>query len=284
MVDNLCLFSQNTNPICLPTKLYQSLREKIMKKYNLNEMPSLMELKRMLNVTEQIKLNDRIKEFLNSCGVDLSNFKIIEEYRAQVPNISDKGLSGTNILKIFEFLKKYYPFFHYRGPCLLDYADSWLYNYSDFEKFPLFESKNKTFDIYYMLMLTIKSTTNRPGHWIGFCVVENAIIYYDSLNKEILPEFQNLIQLIILDLKCKHENVLTWRNKKQVQFSGKHCGVFQIHFLTTVLELYSKEILFLNYGNNKTLNTDALSFYLQDDLTQNVIEKTISSYFFVDKY
>lgn len=281
--DNLCLFSTNVNPICLPTKAYEILREKVMKKYNLKEMPSLQELKKLLNVTEQIKINDRIKEFLDSNGIDLSNIKIVEEYRAQVPNIFNNGLSGYNIIKIFEFLKKYYPFYHYRGPCLLDYIDSWMHNYSDFSQFPLFQNKQIKYNIYYMLLLTIKSSEKRPGHWVGICVIENAILYYDSLNKEILPEFENLIQLIILELKSIYSNVLTWRNKKQVQYSGKHCGVFQIHFLTTILELYSRNSIFKMYGDKKTLNIDELNFYLQDDLTQNIIEKTISSFFYIYK-
>ena len=81
------------------------------------------------------------------------------------------------------------------------------------------------------------------------------------------------------------ESDLSWRNNKQVQTSGKHCGVFQIHFITTILELYKQKKLFNVSGNilqTKSINNELLSHYLQDDLSQSVIEKTISNYFYVN--
>ena len=92
-----------------------------------------------------------------------------------------------------------------------------------------------------------------------------------------------LINLIIVELKSKYDNVITWRNKEQIQFDGKHCGVFQIHFVTVILELYASGRLFNCYGDNiVSLNENELEYYLQNGLTQEIIEDTVSSYFYIN--
>jgi hypothetical protein len=277
MNETNCIFDTNKNPICLPTKVYEKLRIKVMNKFNLKNLPSLNEIKDLLLIDSNIQLENRIKEFLDE--------KVDEEFRVKVPNIYYHGLSGYNLIKIFDKLQKYYDYFHYRGPCLLDYNKSWMYDYSDFVKYPINYNNNKIYNIYYLLLLTIKSTDFKPGHWIGICIVENAIFYYDSLNGNIRPEFKNLLDLISIELKLQYPNILSWRNNKQVQTSGKHCGVFQIHFITTILELYKQKKLFNVSGNilkTKSINNELLSHYLQDDLSQSVIEKTIANYFYVN--
>lgn len=283
--DSICFFSSNDNPICMPSKAFEILREKIMKKYRLSNVPSMSEIQELLGSNiPRIKLHDRVRNFLSDEGVDISSINIVDEFRVQVPDIQYNGLSGLNVTKIYNILKKYYPFFHYRGPCLLDYEDSLMYNYSDFSRYPLFYSNNYKYDIYNLLMLTVKLNSKKPGHWVSACVVHNAVLYFDSLNDPIAPEFKQLLGRIILELKSKHDKVITWRNKKQVQFSGKYCGVFQIHFVTTVLELYSRGLLFNCYGSNLvTLNESVLEYYLENELTQDIIENTISTYFYINK-
>lgn len=287
--NSICLFENNENPICLSSDAYNSLREKLKQKYKLDELPTMEELRELLGVTNRIRLQDRIRDFLAIEGVDMNNMKIVPEYRAQVPNIYNNGLSGKNVLRIYNFLSKYYPFFHYRGPCLLDYRESDYPadNYSNFKRYPLFSRDNTPsspqYDVYALLLLTIKSSVNRPGHWVSVCVVRNALLYYDSLNEKIEPEFEQLLYNIILELKIKYDKILTWRNKKQVQYTGKYCGVFQIHFVTTILELYKNNQLFNCHANCAvSLNEKLLNYYLQDNITQDVVENTISSYFYIN--
>jgi len=275
MNNNNSLFESNDNIICITSKIYEKIRIKLMDKFKLKNLPSLNEIKELLSINQNVQLEDKIKEFL---------FNETREFQIKVPNIFFHGLSGNNLIKIFDKLTNYYNF-HYRGPCLLDYKDSWLYNYSDFIKYPINYNNNKIYDVYYLLLLTIKSTDYKPGHWIGICVVENAIFYYDSLNGDIRPEFKNLLDLFLIQLKLQYNNILSWRNNKQIQISGKHCGVFQIHFITTILVLYKQKRLFNISGDiikTKTINNDLLCHYLQDNLTQNDIEKKISNYFYIN--
>lgn len=271
MHDNICLFGETGNPLCIPTKMYMRLRETVMRKYGLRHVPSLDDVKKILGINTNIKLEDRVRMFLND--------EITDNFRVKVPDIKMHGLSGYNMLKVFDKLREYYEFFHYRGPCLLDYKENKYYDYSDFLRYPLFECNNCDFKVYYILLLTVKLSAKKVGHWIGLCVVNNSILYYDSLNKEIFPEFKSLIDCIYIELKMSHPSVLSWRNTKRVQQTGKHCGVFQIHFLMTVLDLFSKNNLFK--ADNK-LNVDALDHYLQEELKQEVIEDTISNYFYIN--
>lgn len=282
MNNTTCLFDRNNNPICLPTDLFNKLRVQIMNKFELKHLPTLNEIKDILNIEDNIQLENRIITFLND---NTTTDRVKQEFRHKVPNIFYHGLTGTNLVKIFNLLNKYYPNYHYRGPCLLDYKKSWFFNYSDFSRFPLFNQNNKVYDIYYLLLLNVELLDIKPGHWMGVCVVENAIIYYDSLNYVLNNEFKYLLDLIFLELKLSNANVLSWRNNKRIQFSGKHCGVFQIHFITTILELYKQNKLFTYTGNiikTKALNEKLLSFYLQDNLTQDIIEQQISNYFYVN--
>lgn len=266
-MSNVCI---DNNEICLRVDTFKRMQNIIQKKYNLKHEPSLIEIKKILGITDSISLENRISEFLQD---DISS-----DFKLKVPNIYSNGLSGASMIKIFDKLYRHYPIFHYRGPCFLDYESSYLYNYSDFHAYPLFMNNDYNYNIYYILLLTINSTNITPGHWIGICVVDNAIIYYDSLNGQIREPYQKLINLIALELKLSHPEIVSWRNNKKTQVSGKHCGVFQIHFLTTILELYTKKRLF----NNNKLNTEELSYILQDGLTQETIEKTISNYFFIN--
>ena len=128
-------------------------------------------------------------------------------------------------------------------------------------------------------MLNIPITYKRSGHWLGIFICKNAILYYDSLFENIKPEFDNLLHLLKLELKIDNPNVLFWKNKKQTQYSGKHCGVFQIHFVCTCIYLYMNNLLFIN----DKLNTDKLEYYLERDINQKQIENTIGKYFFYDK-
>jgi hypothetical protein len=283
----ICLFDNNESPLCMDSCAYELLRKKLVERYNLDYIPDIHQLKRLLNVSDySIQIENRLRDFL---GDDINRISVIDEYRVEVPNIQDFGLSGYNVLQILEILKKYNKKFHYRGPCLLDYANSYRYNYSNFLLYPLFEYTNETStvkcNIYYMLLLTIESTCKKSGHWVGICVVDNCILYYDSLNREIEPRFKSLLKLISIELKSKYDNIVTWRNNKQTQFSGKYCGVFQIHFITTVLELYKRGELYNTYSNSSvaTLNTNKLNHYLQDNLTQEVIERVITSYFYINR-
>lgn len=282
--ESVCFFSSNDNPICMPSSAFEVLREKIMKKYNLLNVPSMTEIKEILGQNiPRIKIYDRVRDFLADEGVDLSSINIVDEFRVQVPDIQYNGLSGLNVTKIYNILNKYYPFFHYRGPCLLDYNDSWMYNYSNFDRYPLFSSNNNQYDVYNLLMLTVRLNSRRAGHWVSVCVVRNAVLYFDSLNDPIAPEFKQLLGRIVVELRSNYDKVITWRNKKQVQFSGKYCGVFQIHFVTTVLELFSRGLLFNCHGSNLvTLNESALEYYLENGLTQDIVENTISTYFYIN--
>lgn len=282
--DSVCLFSTNENPICMPSRTYEILREKLITKYKLKNVPSMSEIRDLLGVTTPLTIQDRVRDFLFEEGIDVDDINVVDEFRVKVPDIQYNGLSGLNVTKIYKLLSKYYPFFHYRGPCLLDYAESWKYNYADFESYPLFESNGHRYDVYNLLMLTVRLHTRKPGHWVSVCVVRNAILYFDSLNEQIHPEFQQLLGRIVLELRTVYDRVLTWRNNRQVQYSGKYCGVFQIHFVTTILELHSKGELFKCYGNNvSVLNESALDYYLQSGLTQDIVENTISTYFYVNE-
>lgn len=280
-LDSICLFANNNNPICMSSRSYEILRDRVMSRFNLHEVPSVNEVRELLGINSHIRIQDRVRDFLSDDEID--DLKIVNEFRIKVPDIQHNGLSGLNVTKAYQILQKYYPFFHYRGPCLLDFDSHSLYNYSDFRKYPLFKSNKQNYDVYNLLMLTVRSTTFGPGHWVSVCVVRNALFYYDSLNEDILPEFQNLINLIIVELKSQYDNVITWRNREQVQFDGKHCGVFQIHFVTVILELYASGRLFNCYGDNiVSLNENELEYYLQNGLTQEIIEDTVSSYFYIN--
>lgn len=285
----ICLFDNDESPLCMDSRAYELLRKRLIERFQLNYVPDMSELKRLLKVSDyRIQIENRLRDFLADDNDHMEpgedRISILKEYRVTVPNIENNGLSGYNVLQILEFLKKFHPKFHYRGPCLLDYSNSFRYNYSNFSLYPIFKDNNNNIDcnIYYLLLLTIESTQRKPGHWIGICVVENCILYYDSLNKEIEPRFLSLLKLISIELKSKYGNIVTWRNNKQVQFSGKYCGVFQIHFITTILELYKQNELYNKYSNSSvtTLNTSKLNHYLQDNLTQDIIERVIAYFFY----
>lgn len=265
-------FNTSSSPICMTSRCYERLRTKVINKFKLNYTPTLDDIKKLLDIKNDINLESKIYNFLHETA--------LEEFKEKVPNIYNNGLNGLDMMKVFDKLKFYYPMFHHRGPCLRDYERIWSADYSDFSKFPLFYHSGENFKIYYLLLITISSTEFRPGHWIGICVVDNAIFYYDSLNGEIKPEFVKLLNLISIELKLSHSNVLTWRNNIRTQIDGKHCGVFQLHFATTIIQLYNRGELFLN--SPKRINKEKLSYYLETELTQDVIEKTIAGYFFVN--
>lgn len=279
--NKVCLFTDYDNPICMPLSSYELLQEKVKVKFNLNYKPNIDEIRELLSVSQHIKIHDRIRDFLSNEGIDSSQIGIMSEFRVRVPNIDNYGLSGRNVFKIYDILKTYYPFFHYRGPCLLDYNKYKYTNYSNFQLYPLFSSNGIEYDVYNILMLTVNSSDDRAGHWVSVCVVKNSIIYYDSLNEEIAPEFRQLIGIIMLELKTIYNDVLIWRNKKQLQYDGKYCGVFQLHFLTVILELYSKNLLFKCYNDNiYSLNEEALEYYLETGIKQETIERLVAKIFY----
>lgn len=294
MEDNtICLFDKNQNPLCLPTKAFSYLQEIVKNKFNLQHLPTINEIKHYLNIKNKIEIEKTVERFLKKHGYvgDINT-----EFKVQVPTIDYYGLSGMNLIKIFDKLQKYYKYFHYRGPCLLDFISSSQYNYSDLKNYPIFKQNNNEYSVYYILLLNIPITTKHAGHWIGITVCENAIFYYDSLNEKIKKEFVHLLNIISLYLKVKYKKVLYWRNNKQIQLSGKHCGVFQVHFISTILSLYENNKLFImntdndnlnNNGNNidynlRELNINNLNHYLQDKLTQDIIEKTVTDFFYIN--
>jgi len=278
--NTVCLFNKTGETLCLPVQALTFIQNILKQKYKLVNTPTIHQIKHILGIKNKIEIPGKIKSFLTSSGYDKpfdTNFKI------PVPIISKNGLSGLNVIQILDKLMVFYKEFHYRGPCLLDYENSTYYNFSDLNKYPLFnlneENNIPQFEKYYILLLNIPLSYNGSGHWTGLFIYKNYIFYYDPLNELITKEFQQLINTFSIYLKYKYGNVYFWRNNKKTQFSGKHCGVFQIHFVVTMLELSNKNNLI---KSDKSINTTDLSNYLQDNLKQEFVEKQVSNYFYID--
>lgn len=267
----ICLMGANGNRMCLSSKQFANLRYKVMNVYKLDHEPDVFEIKKLLNIKSPVEIIHKVINFMQDSNLEVN-------YKVQVPRIDDYGLSGLSVITVCKKLMHFYPNFHYRGPCLLDYENSPNYDYSNLRKYPLFKSGDNSYDMYYILLLNIPLSYFRSGHWIGLFVLKDAIFYYDSLNEDIKEEFQMLINTILLNLKLGENRIKMWRNTKQTQFSGKYCGVFQIHFLCIIIFLYNRGQLFKSNGD---INVNKLNFYLQDNLRQETIESTIAKHFFI---
>jgi hypothetical protein len=269
---SICINSKNIKNLCLNNNDYNLLRINIKNQFNLNDLPSLNEIIKLLNLNNKNIEN----EIINIIGNDsLSKYYKIFNDR---PIIN----YGMEVTKIKEVLSKYeliYPDLLAGKNVAFTDMDKITnkklissYNYLNFDENPPFSRGNK---FYCVPFLNIKLSES-SGHFTAiFCSLpKNCILYYDSLTRSIHSTYMTLIKNIANEIKKinKTKKVYFEKNLKQTQNKNAYCGIYMLHFILTCLILEHNK----DYDNNFEKYYKKIVSLTENNINEKTIENIIT--------